>query len=106
MHTLVRVLDYRSIAAVMLVCWPLGGVCSAATRHWQAGTLVDAGVKRDPFVGGAASGRNPFGLDTATPRPPVMPEVSTYTWADRNRVFQFEPNIGSSIDPLTLGLGQ
>jgi hypothetical protein len=49
------------------------GVSGAAERHWQNGTWKDMGVKRNPWVGGGASGAGPLGSTTG-----VAPQVGTY----------------------------
>ena len=59
------------IAAVSAVAGP--------KRHWQTGTLVDAGRKHDLAIGGAASRtRPPFPPGGVVPISNGVPEVGTY----------------------------
>jgi hypothetical protein len=48
-------------------------------RHWQTGTLVDAGITHKTFIGGAASEtRPPLNAGSVVPPPNTTPEVATY----------------------------
>ncbi len=78
------------------------GVSGAAERHWQNGTWKDMGVKRNPWVGGAASGAGPLGSRS------VAPQVGTYVIETPDVRLELEDTIpiggfGSFDASVTLG---
>src|ERR1700730_15095499 len=63
----------HAAGGVLIFLVTVVGVSGAADRHWQQGTWKDMGVKRNPWVGGGASGAGPLGPATSAP-----PQVGTY----------------------------
>src|SRR3984893_6877604 len=63
----------HAAGGVLIFLVTVVGVSSAADRHWQQGTWKDIGVKRNPWVGGGASGAGPLGPATS-----ATPQVGTY----------------------------
>jgi hypothetical protein len=75
-------------------------------RHWQTGTLVDAGIKHKTFAGGASGTRPPFGSGSL-PTPNATPEVGTYVIETDELRLELEgvaPISASTLDAeLTVG---
>ena len=52
----------RLIAALSMAAVMVAGAPAAAQRRWQAGTWVQVGITRTPFVADPVGERLPFGI--------------------------------------------
>jgi hypothetical protein len=80
------------LLAVTVVGWP-----EAADRQWQAGTWIQVGTKRTPFVGDPVHERMPPGLNR-----PQMTEVATYVIETDDRRYELQDLVAIGQSGLDL----
>jgi hypothetical protein len=97
---MVRPTAMMSVIASLVIAMTSITVVAGELR-WQIGICTDAGVKRDVFVGGRASGRTPYGPDVATAKP-TSPEIATYVLETEDRRFEIKDI--APIGPTTLNM--
>jgi hypothetical protein len=105
--TTMRLFRIPAVVPALLLAAAVSAV-AGPKRHWQTGTLVDAGRKHDLAIGGAASRtRPPFPPGGVVPTTNGVPEVGTYVFETAEVRLELEamvPATGSDFEhEITVG---